>query len=244
MKSYKRILLKLSGEALKDKKNDLVLSKEVLDNLLHQVSTLVKKHKVQVAIVVGGGNIWRGVNIEKLQMKDSSLERADYMGMTATTFNALGISTYFNQKGLKTYMQNALDFEKISDKLNSKKAIAHLNKYDVVIFGGGTGKPFLSTDTAAADRALEIKADVIFVAKNGTDGVYTADPNKVKTAKFIEYITYQEMISKKLNAMDLAAMKKLKGKNIDILLFDFNKKDNIINIFKQPEKTKKTIITN
>lgn len=238
MKNYKRVILKLSGEALKD--GDLILSKKVLADILNQLKILVNEYKIEIAIVVGGGNIWRGENIKELKM---NREKADYMGMLATSINALGITSYFNQNNLKTKMQNALDFEKISEVIDIKKANSYLKNNYILLFGGGTGKPFLSTDTAAALRALDIQADAILMAKNEIDGVYDSDPKTNSKAKLFSKLTFQEVIDKKLKFADEEAMKLLQGKNIDIIVFNMNKKNNIVNLYNNP-KTKKTLIYN
>ncbi len=237
---YKRVLLKLSGEALGSKYS--ILDKDILENLLEQIKILKEEYDVEVAIVVGGGNIFRGEISDKLGM-GTDTAAADYMGMMATTINALGLMTFFNNKNLKTVMQNSLKFEKISDGINSTEAIKELGKKNVVIFGGGTGEPYLSTDTAAAMRAIEINADVILMAKNGVDGVYDADPKFNLNSKFISKLTFDEVINQKLKVVDLESMKLLNGKKIDVLLFNMNVTNNIINLYKDFSKVKKTIIS-
>lgn len=235
---YKRILLKLSGEALGTKES--TLSKDVLNDLLNQIKFLQENKKIEIAIVVGGGNIFRGKISSDLGMgEDTSL--ADYMGMMATSINALGISTFLENNGIPSIFQNSLKFEKISKGLNKKEAKKALSNGKVVVFGGGTGEPYLSTDTAASMRAVEINADAILMAKNNVDGVYTADPLKDKSAKHISEILFDEIIDKNFKVIDQKALEILKGKNIDIILFNMNKKDNIINLYENP-KTKKTII--
>ncbi len=235
---YKRILLKLSGEALGS--TESILDKSILTNLLKQLKTLRDDYKVQVAIVVGGGNIFRGQISKDLGMGNDTAP-ADYMGMMATTINALGISTFLNNNGVEAVMQNSLSFEKISDGINKSKAINDLEKGKIVIFGGGTGKPYLSTDTAASLRAIDIKADGIFMAKNGVDGVYTDDPNINPDAVLIPTLSFQDIIDKGLKVVDHEAMEMLKGKNIDLILFNMNTPNNIINLYKN-KQTNKTII--
>lgn len=235
---YKRILLKLSGEALGSQKS--ILDKDTLNELLNQVKTLIKEQKVQIAIVVGGGNIFRGQISNELGLgKDTA--PADYMGMMATTINALGIKTYFEMNNLPTTLQNSLSIEKISTGINENQAIEDLENNKVVIFGGGTGRPYLSTDTAAAMRAIEIKADAILMAKNGVDGVYTKDPKKDPDAEFLTHLNFDQVIERNLKVVDHEAMKLLKGKNIDLILFNMNTSNNIINLYKD-ENTRKTII--
>ncbi len=238
MKKYKRIILKLSGEALASSTSSI--SKKILTNILFQVQELQKEYKIEIAIVPGGGNIFRGKISKELGMGDDTAP-ADYMGMLATSINAIGLTTFFNLNGVKTIMQNSLEIEKVAAKINPKIAIKALEEGKVVIFGGGTGRPYLSTDTAAAERAIEIKADAILMAKNGVDGIYTTDPNFDKNAKFIKQITFAEVIKKDLQVVDHEAMELLEGKGIDILLFNMNTTNNIINLYKDIN-TKKTII--
>ncbi len=235
---YKRVLLKLSGEALGSSYS--ILDKSILTNLLKQIKTLRDEHDVQVAIVVGGGNIFRGQISDDLGMGEDTAP-ADYMGMTATTINALGISTFLNNNGVEAIMQNSLKFEKISDGINPEEAIKALEEKKIVIFGGGTGKPYLSTDTAAALRAIDINADGILMAKNGVDGVYTDDPNVNPDATLITSMTFQDVIDQDLKVVDHEAMKMLQGKNIDLILFNMNTPNNIINLYTD-KNTNKTII--
>ncbi len=235
---YKRILLKLSGEALEGK--DSILSKNILNDLLKQIKFLQEKKKIEIAIVVGGGNIFRGKISSDLGMGENT-SPADYMGMMATSINALGIKTFLENNGVPAEFQNSLKFEKISKGLNKKKSKKFLSEGKVVVFGGGTGKPYLSTDTAASMRAIDINADAILMAKNNVDGVYTSDPMKSKDAKHLSEISFEEIISKKLKVIDEEAINLLKGKNIDIILFNMNTPSNIINLYND-SKTKKTII--
>ena len=231
-------MLKLSGEALGS--SESIYDKNTLQNITDQVKELID-NGIQVSIVVGGGNIFRGAVSDKLGLGQDTAP-ADYMGMMATSINALGLKTYFNENGLEAEMLNSLQFEKIADKVTPELAKKELEN-KVVIFGGGTGAPYLSTDTAAAMRALDIEADVILMAKNGVDGVYTADPKTNVDAEFISEITFDEIIERDLKVVDHEAMKMLKGQNIDILLFNMNIPNNIVNLFKNPD-TKKTIIKN
>ncbi len=235
---YKRILLKLSGEALRTQSS--ILDKSILTNLLKQLKTLRDEYDVQVAIVVGGGNIFRGEISEDLGMGEDTAP-ADYMGMMATTINAMGIEAFLNNNGVKAIMQNSLAFEKISTGINADEAVRALEEGNVVIFGGGTGKPYLSTDTAAALRAIDINADGILMAKNGVDGVYTEDPNVNPDAELIPQLTFQDVIDQNLKVVDHEAMEMLIGKNIDLILFNMNTPNNIINLYKD-KNTNKTII--
>ncbi len=235
---YKRILLKLSGEALGTQAN--VLDKGILNGIYQQIKILNEEFNVQIAIVVGGGNMFRGALSESLGLGEDTAP-ADYMGMLATSINALGLTTFLKNKGLDAVMQNSLELESISEKVNPKKAIDALEKGRIVIFGGGTGKPYVSTDTGAAMRAIDIDAEVILMAKNGVDGVYTHDPLRYPDAQFIDELTFDEVVNKNLKVVDFDAMKMLKGKNIDILLFNMNTPNNIINLYKD-NSTRKTII--
>jgi len=236
--NYKRILLKLSGEALGTKNETFDIS--VLKNLTEQIKSLQDDFGVQIGIVVGGGNIFRGHISESLGFGYDTAA-ADYMGMMATSINALGLTTYLNNNGINAIMQNALLFEDISPKVDKNIAIEALTNNKIVIFGGGTGKPYLSTDTAAAMRAIDIEADAILMAKNCVDGVYTSDPNANKDSEFIPELTYQEIIDAKFEVADTKAMKLLKDQNIDTIIFNMNKQNNIINLYKNLE-SKKTII--
>ncbi len=235
---YKRVLLKLSGEALGSQAN--VLDKGILNGIYQQIKTLKDEFGVQIAIVVGGGNMFRGALSESLGLGEDTAP-ADYMGMLATSINALGLKTFLNNKGLDTIMQNSLELEDISGKVNSEEAIEALEDGKVVIFGGGTGKPYVSTDSGAAMRAIEIKADVILMAKNGVDGVYTHDPLRYPDAEFISELTFDEVVNRNLKVVDFKAMEMLKGKGIDILLFNMNTPNNIIKLYKD-NSTRKTII--
>ncbi len=235
---YKRILLKLSGEALGSSHS--ILDKSILTNLLKQLKTLTDELNVEVAIVVGGGNIFRGQISDDLGMgEDTAL--ADYMGMMATSINALGIATFLNNNGVEAIMQNSLKFEKISEGINTDEADKALKAGKVVVFGGGTGRPYLSTDTAAALRAIDINADGILMAKNGVDGVYTDDPNVNPDAELIPALSFQNVIDQNLKVVDHEAMEMLKGKEIDLILFNMNTPNNIINLYKD-KNTNKTII--
>lgn len=235
---YKRIVLKLSGEALST--DGKTYTKEVLKDILFQIKTL-KQRDIQISIVIGGGNIFRGKVSSMLGFgKDTA--NADYMGMQATIINAFALANILNNNNVETVIQNALDYEFIKKTLDPEQAKKDLFNGKVVIFSGGTGKPYVSTDTAAAERAIEVEADVILVAKNGADGVYNKDPNKYNDATFINEITFNEIIEKELEVLDKEAMELLKDKNIDIILFNMNIPNNIVNIF-EDKSIKKTIIT-
>ena len=189
---YKRILLKLSGEALSTKENQL--DPAILASLAREIKE-VHAMGVEVAIVVGGGNFIRGKVAEKMGI---DRVQADYMGMLATVINAMAIPGALEKVEVPTRVQTAIEMSKIAEPLIVRRAIRHLEKGRVVIFGAGTGSPYFSTDTTAALRASEIKADVILMAKNGVDGVYTADPKLFPQAEKYDLLTYMEMIQQGL----------------------------------------------
>lgn len=194
---YKRILLKLSGEAL-SANTDGILNFEFITEIAGVLKKCIAQG-VQVAIIVGAGNIWRGGQAQKMDRV-----RADNMGMLATTINALALQDTFIKNGLDTVVMTAVDMEKFADKYTTRDAVAALEAGKVVIFGCGLGSPFFSTDTAAVLRAAEISADAVLMAKN-IDGVYNADPKKDPSAKRYDEITYAEMLSRELKALDLTA---------------------------------------
>lgn len=214
---YKRILLKISGEALMANQG-FGIDPETINNVAEQVKK-IKDLGVEVAIVVGGGNIFRGVqNSTKLGMDQAS---ADYVGMLATTMNALVLQGVFKNNGLQTRVLNAISMNQIAEPYIRLRAIRHLEKGRVVIFAGGTGNPFFTTDTAAALRASEINADAMLMAKNKVNGVYDKDPRKHNDAKKFDYISYDDMIVKDLKVIDTAAVALCKNNNIPIVVFDF-----------------------
>ncbi len=235
---YKRVLLKLSGEALA--KKDSIYDKNVLENITYQIKYLLDKN-IEVAIVIGGGNVFRGKSSDSFGFGDDT-KAGDYMGMMATTINGLALKTFLKERDIPAYLMNSFEVEDIAEKVDASKA-KEMIKEKVIIFGGGTGKPYLSTDTAAAMRAIDIDADLILMAKNGVDGVYDTDPKKNPSAKFLPEISFDEVISQGIKVVDHEAMKMLKGKNIDIVLFNMNIPNNIINLF-EDDRTKKTIIKN
>lgn len=193
---YKRVLLKLSGEALQGK--DGILNFDFIASIAEVLKKCLDK-KIEVGIIVGAGNIWRG-----RQGGEMDRVRADHMGMLATTINALALQDTFIQKGLDAVVMTAVEMKAFAEPYVTRDAVAALESGKVVIFGTGLGSPFFSTDTAAALRAAEIKADAILMAKN-IDGVYNADPRKDPTAVRYDEITYAEVISKELKALDLTA---------------------------------------
>jgi uridylate kinase len=218
---YTRVLLKLSGEALMGDKN-FGFDNEVIAQYAADIKTIVDLG-VQVAIVIGGGNIYRGMN-----EKETGIERAhgDYMGMLATVINGMAMQAGLEKIGVFTRLQSAIKMEQIAEPYIRRRAIRHLEKGRVVIFGAGTGNPYFTTDTAGSLRAIEITADVILKGTR-VDGIYTADPEKDKNAKKYSSITYQECISGNLKVMDMTAFTLCMENNLPIIVFDMNKPGNL-----------------
>ena len=217
--AYKRVLLKLSGEALAAK--DGILDDAMVESVAKTVSECVKAG-TQIGIVIGAGNIWRGAR----QGSGMDRVRADHMGMLATTINALGVCDALEQLGVSVRVQTAIAMHQVAEPYIRNKAIRHLDKGRVVIFGCGTGNPFFSTDTAAALRAAEIEADVIMKATM-VDGVYDSDPKKNPDAKKYDTISFHEVLNKDLAVMDSTAASLCKDNNIPILVFSIDDPDNI-----------------
>ncbi len=222
MPKYKRVMLKVSGEALAGEKKT-GLNDETIDKITDQIKEAVKMG-VQVAIVCGGGNFWRGRTSEKMDRV-----RADHMGMLATTINALALQDSLEQKGVYTRVQTAIEMRQIAESYIRNKAVRHLEKGRVVIFACGSGNPFFSTDTAAALRAAEIDADAILLAKN-VDGVYDSDPNINKDAVKFDELTYMEVLSRGLKVMDSTATSLCMDNNIPLLVFGLDDPKNIIRV--------------
>ena len=221
---YKRVLLKLSGEALAGE-NKTGLSPEVLDDITNQVKDL-KDLGVEVAIVVGGGNFWRGKYGHNMEKTTS-----DYMGMLATTINALALQDALEAKGMFTRVQTAIEMREIAEPYIKRKATKHLEKGRIVIFAAGTGNPFFTTDTCAALRAAEIDAEVILVAKT-IDGVYSADPKVDSSAVKYDEITYLDILNKDLKVMDSTAISLCKDNNIPLIVFAMSEKGNMVKAVK------------
>lgn len=216
---YKRILIKLSGESLAgDKKTGIDFDK-VLE-ICSEIKEIAVKG-VEVAIVVGGGNFWRGRSNQQMDRCTS-----DYIGMLGTTMNALAIGDAFKQLNQDVRVQTGVEMRQIAEYYIKDRAIKHLTKNRVVVFGCGTGSPFFSTDTAAALRAAEIGAEAVLKATN-VDGIYTKDPKKYDDAEKIDRITYLEVLNKKLNVMDTTATSLCMDNNIPIIVFDINEKGNL-----------------
>ena len=223
---YKRILLKLSGEALLgEQKNGDPFNPKIIEQYAQDIKKVVDLG-VQVAIVIGGGNIYRGMN-----EADSGIERAhgDYMGMLATVINAMAMQAMLEKIGVYTRLQSAINMEQVAEPYIRRKALRHLEKGRVVIFGAGTGNPYFTTDTAGSLRAIEMKADVILKGTR-VDGVYSADPEKDPTATKFETIGFQECIAKNLKVMDMTAFTLCQENKLPIIVFDMNKKGNLLKI--------------
>jgi uridylate kinase len=218
---YTRVLLKLSGEALMGDKN-FGFDNSVIAHYAEDIKTIVDLG-VQVAIVIGGGNIYRGMN-----EKETGIERAhgDYMGMLATVINGMAMQAGLEKIGVFTRLQSAIKMEQIAEPYIRRRAIRHLEKGRVVIFGAGTGNPYFTTDTAGSLRAIEITADVILKGTR-VDGIYTADPEKDKNAKKYNTITYQQCISENLKVMDMTAFTLCMENNLPIIVFNMNKPGNL-----------------
>lgn len=220
---YRRIVLKLSGEALSNNQNQQ-FSPEVLLQIADEIKTL-NQLGIEVSVVCGGGNIIRGK-----QSQDLPIDRvqADYMGMLGTIINAIAIQGALESIGVETRVQTAIDMPKVAEPFIIRRAVRHLEKGRVVIFGGGTGSPYFSTDTTAALRASEIKADVILMAKNGVDGVYSADPKVDPEAIRYDKLNYMDMIKQSLTVMDTTATSMCMENDIDLVVFNMNEPGNIV----------------
>lgn len=217
---YKRILLKISGEALAGP-NRFGLDEEMLEMVALQVKSVLEMG-VQVSVVVGGGNFWRGKT-------SNSMDRAtaDYMGMLATVINSLALQDAFERNDIPTRVQTAIEMREIAEPYIRRKAMSHLRKDMVVIFGGGTGNPFFSTDTTAALRAAEIDAEIILLAKN-VDAVYDSDPKVNPNAKKYDTLTHMDLLNQGLGVMDATAASLCKENNIPIHVFGLNEKDGVL----------------
>jgi uridylate kinase len=218
---YKRILIKLSGEALMGNEGYGIDQ----DNVIEVAGQIKDLHKlgIELAIVLGGGNIYRGKKGEKTGMDRVT---GDYMGMMATVMNALALQNALENFGIETSVQTALKIEKIAEPFSRKKALSYLKKGVVVIFACGTGNPYFTTDTAAALRAIEIKADILFKATK-VDGVYDKDPELYKNAKFYSEISYGDVLKKDLQVMDLTAITLCKENHLPLAVFNMRKKGNL-----------------
>jgi len=220
--SYRRVLLKLSGEVFGGEKG-IGVDPDVLADVAKQISAIVHEG-VQVAIVVGGGNFFRGAELSERGMERS---RADYMGMLGTVMNCLALQDFLEKEGVDTRVQTAITMGQVAEPYVPRRAIRHLEKGRVVIFGAGAGMPFFTTDTVAAQRALEVGAEALLLAKSGVDGVYSADPRKDSTATKYDTITYDEVLQKSLAVADAAAFSLCRENSLPIVVFDLMTAGNI-----------------
>ena len=225
---YRRVLLKLSGEALMGEQQYGIDPERLNDNA-EEIAEAAKQ--AQIAIVIGGGNIFRG-----LQGASKGMDRiqGDYMGMLATVINSMALQSTLQSKGVKTALLSGVFIDRIADSMSSAKAIKLLEEGNVVIIGGGSGNPFFTTDTASALRAVEVRADIILKGTR-VDGIYTADPEKDPTATKFEHITYDEAYNKNLKVMDLTAFTLCKENNMPMYVFDMNTKGNLLKVLNGEE---------
>ena len=222
--AYNRILLKLSGESLTGK-NDFGIESSVLYRFAKEIKK-VYDLKVQIGIVIGGGNIFRGLS---QQAKKMDRVQADYMGMLATVINSLALQDALEKSGIETRVMTAIEIRDVAEPFIRRRALRHLEKGRVVIFAGGTGNPYFTTDTAAVLRAVEIEADVI-IKGTRVDGVFDADPEKVKNAKLFNKISYIEVVNKGLKVMDSTAITLSMDNKLPIIVFNFDKEDNLMKL--------------
>ena len=223
---YKRIVLKLSGEALADQKGILDQKKLAL---VAKIVRDIHDAGVGVGIVVGAGNIWRGRLAESIGIEQAV---GDYMGMLGTIINALAIQSAIEQNGVLCKVMSSINVNQVCEPYIRRKAIHHLDRGEVVIFAGGTGNPYFTTDTTATLRALEVGAEAILMAKNKVDGVFDSDPRTNPSAKLIPELTFRELIEKQLGVMDLTAAAMLEGKNIKIHVFNMEREESFLEVLR------------
>jgi uridylate kinase len=221
-REFKRVILKLSGEALREPGSQDNISPEIVEGIANQIKA-AHQTGLEIAIVVGGGNFWRGAAAAGRGMDRAT---ADYVGMLATVMNALAVQSMLEAVGVPSRVQTAIEMKNVAESFIRRLAIRHLEKGRVVIFGGGTGNPFFTTDTTSALRASEIGADIIFKATN-VDGVYNKDPRTHNDAERYETLTYNDALSQNLKVMDGTAFTLCQDNNIPIVVFDMNEEGNI-----------------
>ena len=219
--SVRRVMLKLSGEVFGG--GEIGLDPDVLESVARQIATAVDGG-VQVAIVVGGGNFYRGAELEAYGLDRA---RADYMGMLGTVTNALALQDFLERSGVETRVQTAIQMTQIAEPYIPLRAVRHMEQGRVVIFGAGSGMPFFSTDTVAAQRALETHCDELLVAKNGVDGVYTADPKANPDAKLLSHLTYNEALAQQLKVVDTAAFALCQDYGLTMRVFGMDTPGNV-----------------
>lgn len=225
-----RVILKLSGEALATQQG-IGINPIKVKEIAEEIKNLVNEN-IQVGVVIGAGNIWRGRDASEFMMDRVS---ADYMGMLATILNCLALKNTLENLHVQAVVMTSLSMPSVAEPYVREKALNHLNKNRVVIFGGGTGSPLFSTDTCAALRAKEVNASVILMAKNGVDGVYSDDPRVNKNAYRYDYLTYDQILTDHLHVMDLTAATLCSENDIKTIVFDMNVKGNITKVIKHPE---------
>ena len=226
MKKYKRVLIKLSGEALQDKENCSILDAKKLNEVALAIKDIVD-NGVEVCIVVGAGNIFRGRIADNIGIDRSE---ADYMGMLGTIINAVAVKSALENAGLKSQVLSAIEVKQLAKQFTKERALKAFGEGKVLVFAGGTGNPYFTTDTCAALRANEVNCDAILMAKNGVDGVYSDDPRKNKDAVFFSKLTYDEMLAKNLAVMDNAALSLCINTNIELRVFNMSDLNNFARV--------------
>ena len=221
-KGYKRVLVKLSGEVFGGEKG-IGVDPDVVHDVASQIAEVVRGG-TQIGIVVGGGNYFRGA---ELQQRGMDRARADYMGMLGTVMNCLALQDFLEKEGIDTRVQTAITMGQVAEPYIPRRAIRHLEKGRVVIFGAGAGMPFFTTDTVAAQRALEVSAEALLLAKSGVDGVYSADPKKDPSAVKYQTVSFDDVLSKSLAVADAAAFSLCRENKLPIVVFDLKNKGNI-----------------
>jgi uridylate kinase len=234
---YRRVVLKLSGEALQGSA-PYGIDPSTLETIARQVNAVVERG-VEVGIVIGGGNIWRG---EPAATRGMDRATADYMGMLATVMNALALQSSMERIGLHTRVQSAVTMTEVAEPYIRRRAIRHFEKGRVVIFAAGTGNPYFTTDTAASLRALEIGADVLLMAKNRVDGVYDADPNRDPNARKFDHLTYMEALERRLKVMDTTALSLCMDNKMPIIVFDLTDEGNLLRLV-EGDRTVGTLVS-
>ncbi len=234
---YRRILLKLSGEALQGSA-PYGIDFSTVESIARQVATVVARG-VEVGMVIGGGNIWRG---EPAAARGMERATADYMGMLATVMNGLALQSALERIGLHTRVQSAVTMTEVAEPYIRRRAIRHLEKGRVVIFVAGSGNPYFTTDTAASLRALEIEADVLLMAKNRVDGVYDADPNRDVNARKFDHLTYMEALERRLTVMDSTALSLCMDNKLPIIVFDLTDEGNLLRLV-EGDRTVGTLVS-